>query len=80
MIFALTDSMNNTDATGAAVALNVLFALGFIAYWVPAAVAIFRKHPQWVAILILNFFGGWTLIGWVIAIVWAFVVPEKAQV
>ncbi len=47
-------------------------ALGVAFYFLPTIFAFIRKHRQKVPILLLNFFLGWTLIGWVICIVWAF--------
>jgi heme/copper-type cytochrome/quinol oxidase subunit 2 len=44
-------------------------------YFVPAMVASNRKHSQTTAIAILNLFLGWTLIGWVAALVWALTNP-----
>jgi hypothetical protein len=37
----------------------------------PTCVAAHRKHNNESAILALNLFLGWTLLGWVIALVWA---------
>ena len=48
--------------------------------FIPAIIAISTKHPQAVAIVVLNFFLGWTLIGWVIALVWACTKPETPKV
>jgi len=38
-------------------------------YFLPAFLA--RDKPNFAAILLLNIFAGWTLIGWIIALVWA---------
>ena len=48
-------------------ALLILAAL----YFAPAIVALMRRHRQSAAIIVLNVFLGWTLIGWVVALVWA---------
>ena len=40
-------------------------------YFIPSAVALIRKHPQKMAVLMLNIFLGWTLLGWVAAMIWA---------
>ena len=40
-------------------------------YFVPALTAKYRKHPGQDGILVLNLFLGWTVLGWVIALVWA---------
>lgn len=49
----------------------VLVSLLSILYLLPTGVAIGRKRSNTVAIFIVNLFFGWTLIGWVIALVWA---------
>jgi len=50
--------------------LLVLFGLGI--YFVPAIKAYQVKKNNREAILALNIFLGWTLIGWVVALVWAY--------
>jgi cell division protein FtsX len=42
-----------------------------LVYLLPAVVAHRRRHPQANAITVLNVFAGWTLFGWVGALVWA---------
>jgi Superinfection immunity protein len=37
----------------------------------PRLIALWRRHRQTLAIFILNLFLGWTLLGWVDALVWA---------
>lgn len=47
--------------------------LGFVAlYFLPAIVAFSRKHNSRVAILAVNFFFGWSLVGWIVALIWAY--------
>lgn len=53
----------------------VAVVLTLAVYFLPAIVAINRSHPNEKAIFVLNLLLGWTLIGWVIAIVWAFTQP-----
>ena len=48
-----------------------IFGFGFVLYFLPAIVAFGRSKRDAGAILALNFFLGWTAIGWVIALVWA---------
>ena len=48
-----------------------IFLLIFALYFVPTFVAYVRSHHQLRAIAVLNVFLGWTLIGWVAALVWA---------
>jgi hypothetical protein len=48
-----------------------IFGFGFLMYFLPAIIAFARSKRDAVSILVLNFFLGWTAIGWVIALVWA---------
>jgi hypothetical protein len=52
-------------------ALAVLCIIGFIAYWVPTLAANSNRHRNRAAIGMLNLFLGWTVIGWVVALIWA---------
>ncbi len=54
-----------------AMGVGLLIALLFVPYWAPTIIAFIRKHPSKTAVLALNFFFGWTFIGWVAALVWA---------
>ena len=50
----------------------MLILLLAVAYFLPFLVALIRSKRNKVPILIVNLFFGWTLLGWVIALVWAF--------
>ena len=52
-------------------ALFVWAVFGFFGYFLPALVALMRKHRQTTAIMALNLLLGWTFIGWVAALIWA---------
>src|SRR5260370_12944779 len=58
--------MTEDHVTGI-VTVGVVLAL----YFLPWIIANHRHHPQQTPIFALNLLLGWTLIGWVIAIVWA---------
>lgn len=49
----------------------LLWLLGIGFYMLPSIVAGFRKHKNWLAILILNGLLGVTVIGWIVALIWA---------
>jgi ABC-type sugar transport system permease subunit len=49
----------------------VLITLLSIFYFLPFAIAFNKKRANTGAIFALNLFLGWTLIGWVVALVWA---------
>lgn len=57
---------------GAVVGGILLLLLGAAVYFLPAIVSMGRDHKNSVSITVLNLFLGWTLIGWVGALVWAF--------
>lgn len=49
-------------------------------YMLPTIEAKLANHPNFMALAMLNLFGGWTAIGWVGALVWAFKRPDHAAV
>lgn len=49
-------------------------------YLLPAVVAHDRDHPSTLGIAVLNVLLGWTFLGWVIALVWAFSGTKPAPV
>ena len=56
---------------GNAFAGLVLIAVGIAFYFLPSIVAGARHVPNVGSVVILNFFLGWTLIGWVVALAMA---------
>jgi hypothetical protein len=50
---------------------GALSLLGFYLYLLPTKLAIRRGQPNRMAICALDFFLGWTLIGWAISLSWA---------
>jgi tryptophan-rich sensory protein len=49
------------------------FIISLALYFIPAIIAIARHHRNRLAIFLLNFFLGWTFIGWIAALIWAVV-------
>jgi len=47
------------------------FGFGFVMYFLPSIIALARNKRDITAIVLLNFFLGWTMIGWIVALVWA---------
>jgi hypothetical protein len=43
----------------------------FVMYWLPTIVAVVRHAPSALGVAALNFFLGWTVIGWIMALIWA---------
>ena len=48
-------------------------------YFIPYLIANKKGHPQETAIFILNLFAGWTILAWIIALVWAFIKPKSVS-
>jgi len=45
--------------------------VGLVIYFLPSIIAILRKKRNVVAIILLNFLFGWSVIGWVITLIWS---------
>lgn len=59
----------NGVAIGATI---IFFPAALVLYIAPSAVAVMHRHPNQRAIAVLNLLLGWTLIGWIAALVWAY--------
>ena len=47
-----------------------------VGYFLPSALAILRGHQSWWAIVALNLLLGWTIIGWIGALIWSLTAPR----
>ena len=47
------------------------FGFSLLMYFLPSIVALARSKRDLLAIFLLNLFLGWSVIGWVVALVWA---------
>jgi len=47
------------------------FGFGFVMYFLPSIIALAKSKRDIAGIILLNFFLGWTMIGWAVALVWA---------
>jgi hypothetical protein len=56
----------------------VLLLIGAGFYFLPAILAGGRHHHNTGAIFIINLLLGWTLVGWAVALAWAFTTPAPA--
>jgi Superinfection immunity protein len=52
----------------------------FVLYWLPTIIAIARHTHSALGVAALNFFLGWTGIGWFIALMWALAANPAQQV
>ena len=51
------------------------YAVGVVLYFLPTIIAWVRAHYNRVAILTLNLLLGWTVVGWIVSLVWSFTNP-----
>ena len=47
-----------------------------VIYFLPSVLAILRGHQSWWAIVALNLLLGWTMIGWIGALIWSLTAPR----
>jgi hypothetical protein len=47
------------------------FGIPFLLYFLPSLIALIRGKRDTLAIFLLNLFLGWSVIGWIVALVWA---------
>ena len=66
-----SDFANGFMAVVATVIAFAVMAVAIAIYFLPAIVATQRKHPNHVAIFLLNLLLGWTVFGWIVALVWS---------
>jgi len=62
---SLADGMANL------VGFQLILGFMFSIYLAPAIVAVVRGHPRWPWIGFLNFTAGWSVAGWIAALVWS---------
>jgi hypothetical protein len=55
--------------------IAVILSVITLGYMVPFSIALLRGTKNLAAIFLLNFFLGWSVIGWIVAVIWA--ITEK---
>ena len=53
------------------ISAGVFIFIGLFVYFIPMMVAMNKNKKQTDAITLLNILVGWTLIGWLVALIWA---------
>jgi hypothetical protein len=61
------------ELVGVLIGVVVLFFL----YMLPTFIATARGHKNVLAIGVLNLFLGWSLLGWLAALIWSFTYQER---
>jgi hypothetical protein len=51
--------------------MHLLILIVLVPYFLPTIIAIVRKKRNTTAIVVLNLLLGWTVVGWIVALVWA---------
>jgi hypothetical protein len=51
----------------------------FVGYFLPAIIAMRREHCDAAAIVVLNLLLGWTLLAWILALVWSLTGNTKTK-
>ena len=60
--------------------LAALFILAAVTiYFLPTLIAALRGHSQFASISLVNFFLGWTAIGWFLTLLWALAPQRQLQ-
>lgn len=57
----------------------VLFYILAFLYFIPSVIGILRKHHNLVGLIALNVLLGWTVLGWVGALIWSLLRSSKSQ-
>jgi hypothetical protein len=61
--------------------LFIIFSiLGFILYFLPSFIALIRKHKNFIPIFVLNLFLGWSIIFWILALIWSFTYDQQEKI
>ena len=50
---------------------HLILGIAVLIYFLPFSVAIIRNHNDWLAITVLDLLLGWTVVGWLVALIWA---------
>lgn len=58
----------------------LVIGIPFLAiYFLPSIIALSRKKNNAAGIILLNFFLGWTFIGWIVSLIWACLKDNEPQ-
>lgn len=66
-----TVQINNHFDVFPGIIIIMFILIGLAVYFLPTIIAMSQHHVNALAIFIVDFLTGWSLVGWVIALVWA---------
>lgn len=70
VLFVVLTAWESKDLVGSLQAL-VIWVVALSFYFLPIIIAAKWKHPQILPIAVINILLGWTIIGWIVALVWS---------
>ncbi len=70
---------SKTNLTEQDTVIVIMLIVGVAVYFIPSIIALLRMKKNLFAIIALNFFLGWSLIGWVVSLVWSLSSDSKPQ-
>lgn len=59
------------DSVGTVIATVIVLTVLLAIYFLPTIIAVCQSHRNMVSIAVVNFFLGWTMVGWVVAVAWS---------
>lgn len=62
------------------VIIAIIISVFSFGYFIPGSIAFARRRSNTAAIFALNFFLGWTVLGWVVALVWSLMEDNKKTI
>jgi hypothetical protein len=63
-------SQAGTDA-GTVISVGIVIVISILMYFLPAIIASKKKKRNATAIGVLNLLLGWTVVGWIVSLIWA---------
>ncbi|MEO1038003.1 MAG: superinfection immunity protein [Pseudomonadota bacterium] len=54
-----------------------IIVLAVLLHFLPTLIALLRGHHNGFAIFLTNLLLGWTVIGWIVALIWSFTAIER---
>jgi len=67
-LLAQTTAANESDL---AAGMVVLAVIAILTYFIPTFIAGMRNHTSTLAIFVVNLAFGWSIVGWLVALIWA---------
>jgi len=79
LLTAIGPNPNLEERVAASFLLAMVVGFGATVYMLPAVISGFRGSPKFGLIVLVNVLSGWSLIGWVVSLVWAAIDKEPPK-